>query len=68
MTDYKSLLASKTFWGAAVAVLGSVLNLLGYNFAQADQQLLIEFISNIAIAGGGVFAMYGRVKATKKIG
>lgn len=63
----KSLLASKTFWGAALAVISALLGLVGYTFGPEEQAALIELATTIGTAVGGILAMYGRVKATKAI-
>jgi hypothetical protein len=66
--DYKGLLASKTVWGAAIAVIASVASLFGYSLTDGDQQAIIEIVSTLAASLGGLLAIYGRVKASKKIG
>lgn len=68
MNGVKGLVASKTFWGAALAVVGSIAGLLGYGFSPEEQKAVIEIGTTLATAFGGLFAIYGRVKATKKIG
>lgn len=67
MEGYKSIFSSKTFWGAALAVISSILGLLGYNFGAEEQKALIEIASVIGTNIGALFAMYGRVVATKAI-
>jgi len=68
MRDYKSLLASRTFWGAAVAILAGILNYFGYDIAGQDQVALIDGVTTAVTVGGGLLAIVGRVTATKKIG
>ena len=68
MDEVKGLLQSRTFWGAAVAVLGGIGGMLGFTFGPDEQQAFVELATTIVTAVGGVYAMYGRVKATKKIG
>lgn len=68
MEDYKGLLASRTFWGAALSVVSAVLGLFGYTFGSEDQESLILLGTTLGTAVGSVYAMYGRVKATKRIG
>ena len=64
----KSLVTSKTFWGAAVAVAASVAGLAGFTVSAADQITLVDQIDRlIAVAGAG-YAIYGRVVASRKIG
>jgi len=68
MSEFKTLLSSKTFWGALVAVLASLLSLFGYQIGVAEQSELISIGTSIAGAAGGLFAIYGRVVASKRIG
>jgi hypothetical protein len=68
MSEVKSLFSSKTFWGAFVAVLAGALSLFGYELAAADQAELVNAISGIAAAAGGLLAIYGRIVASKRIG
>ena len=67
MDDFKSLFASKTFWGGVIAVLAGVLGFFGYELGGADQAKLIEAGAAVAAAVGGVIAIWGRVKASKII-
>lgn len=68
MSEFKTLLSSKTFWGAFVAVLASVLSLFGYQVGVTEQSELITIGTGLAGAAGGLFAIYGRVVASKRIG
>jgi|GraSoiStandDraft_10_1057309.scaffolds.fasta_scaffold217746_2 threonine/homoserine efflux transporter RhtA len=68
MSEFKTLLSSKTFWGALVAVLASVLSLFGYQIGVAEQSELISIGTGFAGAAGGLFAIYGRIVASKRIG
>lgn len=67
MTEAKALLASRTFWGAVVALGGSAAGLLHYTLSPADAASLVDLLSGAAAGVGGVIAIYGRVKASKKI-
>lgn len=67
MNGIKSFFASKTIWGAIIAILGTVLPVLGLNFTAADGQLLLSTIDELMTIGGALFAMYGRVVAKSKI-
>lgn len=67
-TETKSIFASKTFWGAAIAATGAGINLFGYVVTPQDQALFVESISTIATAGGSILAVIGRIKASKAIG
>jgi hypothetical protein len=68
MSEVKSLFASKTIWGAFIAIIAGVLSLFGYQLGAADQAELINAASGIAAAVGGLLAVYGRVVASKRIG
>lgn len=65
--DTKSLLSSKTFWGAVLAGLGAVAGLLGFTFGPDEQAAVIEIGTTLVTAVGSALAVYGRVKATKAI-
>lgn len=68
LLDYKSLLASRTFWGAALAMAATGLKLAGYELGVEDQAALTNVGLNVVALAGSLLAIYGRVKATKKIG
>jgi hypothetical protein len=68
MSDMKTLFSSKTFWGALVAVLAGASSLFGYQLAAEDQAEIVNAVSGIAAAAGGLVAIYGRVVASKRIG
>jgi hypothetical protein len=65
--ETKSLLASRTFWGAILSVTGALAGLAGYTFGPEEQEALLLLGTTIATAVGSVLAIYGRVKATKGI-
>lgn len=68
MDEVKSLLSSRTFWGAAIAVAAGVAGVLGYTVTAEDAQSLPELVTSIASSVGGLIAIFGRVMASKKIG
>lgn len=68
MDGIKSLFASKTFWGAAIALLGGLGAIFGHSISTADQAALVDDVSGIAAAVGSIIAIYGRTVATTKIG
>ncbi len=68
MDEFKALTQSKTFWGAVVALGGSVLALAHYTLTPRDAAQAVDLLSGLASAIGGLIAIYGRVVATKKIG
>lgn len=67
MIDKKSLFTSKTFWGAAVAGLAAILSLFGRTIGQEEQSLLVDAILALMGAGGALWAVYGRIRAEKRI-
>jgi hypothetical protein len=68
MNEVKSLLESRTFWGAVVALAGSALSVGHYTLSAADAAQAVELISGIVSAAGGLIAICGRVAATRRIG
>lgn len=60
--------ASKTVWGGIVALLAGVAAAFGYVVDEAVQVDTATAITAFASAIGGLVAVYGRIKATKKIG
>lgn len=68
MNESKSLFASKGVMGGVVAALAGVVGVFGYTITPEDQAALITLIPSIVAIVGGIVAMYGRIKATKKIG
>ncbi|MEJ1158013.1 hypothetical protein [Prosthecomicrobium sp. N25] len=74
MEQTKTLLASRTVWGAAIAVLAAVAGLFGYVVAPDDQARAADLAGEIlglwdrlAVVAGGALAIWGRVKASKRI-
>jgi hypothetical protein len=64
----KSIFASKTFWGAAIAATGAGINLFGYTVSPADQTAAVDAVSALITAGGSLLAVFGRIRATRAIG
>jgi branched-subunit amino acid ABC-type transport system permease component len=64
----KSLLASKTFWGAAVAILAAIAARMGHPILADDQTTLINDGMTMATVIGGLFSIYGRMVAKSPIG
>lgn len=62
MDDVKSMLQSKTIWGALIAVLATVAQIAGFDVG--DTNGLAEQV--VAVLGG-LLAVYGRITAVKKI-
>ncbi|MEX1206541.1 MAG: hypothetical protein WEB85_14950 [Dongiaceae bacterium] len=68
MDGFKSILASKTFWGALLAIAAGVLGMFGFDLPAADQATLLDYVGGGGAMVGGVIAIVGRVVASKKIG
>lgn len=66
-TELKPLVQSKTFWGAVVALVGSGISLGHYTLSPADAAQAVDLISGIVSAAGGLYAIYGRMMATKQV-
>lgn len=67
LQEYKDFLASKTVWGALVALTGSVVEFGHYNLSPDDAAHAVDLITSIVGALGSLYAIYGRVVASKKI-
>ncbi len=63
MNDTKNFLTSKTIWGAMIALIATMLQMMGFDVTGMDGTA--EEIVTIA---GAAMAIYGRIKAVKKIG
>lgn len=63
----KAWWASKTTWGAIVALLAGVATLAGVKLDATLQDQLAELIVGLANIVGGAVAFYGRVKASTTI-
>lgn len=58
----KSAWASKTIWGSVAVVAVAVAQIAGYDIGDAE-----GWTAGIVSLAGGVLAIYGRIKAVKKI-
>jgi hypothetical protein len=65
--NYKGLFASRTVWGGLIALLAGVLGVFGISMDDATQQAAIEVGLALGSAIGGAVAIYGRIKASKRI-
>lgn len=68
MTDIKPWWQSKTLWGALVTIGSAALGLAGLDLGDADREALIELLTSLGAAIGGVIAIFGRIKARSRIG
>lgn len=63
--DVKSWLTSKTIWGGVIATAASIAGVIFKVEFPAD--FATEVSSQLVAVFGGLLAVYGRVKAVKKI-
>ncbi|MDR3494084.1 MAG: hypothetical protein P4L82_05735 [Ancalomicrobiaceae bacterium] len=75
MNETKSPFASTTIWGAGLTVLAAAAGLAGYSISADDQARAVDLIGQIfglwdrvAVIVGGALAIWGRIKATHRIG
>lgn len=67
MGELKNWYMSKTVWGGVVAILASCSHLFGVDIASDDQSGLVDGLSALATAAGGLVAIWGRISATKRL-
>ncbi len=67
MDEFKSILASKTFWGGLIALVAGILGFFGYQLGGVDQAAIVETVTAVAASVGGLIAIVGRIKASKLI-
>jgi len=61
--DTKSALTSVTIWGAIISVLASISKAAGFDIGGTD-----GLAESVVAVIGGLMAIYGRFRATTKIG
>jgi len=66
MTLQKGLTRSVTFWGAVVALLPSLDTILA-QLGVVSSPILAPIAAEITSIAGSVLAIWGRIRATKKI-
>lgn len=67
MGELKNWYTSKTVWGGVVAILASCSHLLGVEIAADDQGGLVDSLTALAAAAGGLVAIWGRISARKRL-
>ncbi len=68
MTDEKQWYQSRTVWGALVAIAASLAQIGGVDMASDLQNDLAGNLVSLSGALGGLLAIYGRMKADKRVG
>jgi hypothetical protein len=63
MDDTKKFLTSKTIWGAMIALIATMLQIMGF-----DATGMNGTAEEIVTIVGAAMAIYGRIRAVKKIG
>ena len=58
---------SKTLMGAAITVLAALGAIFGFDLSEVDQANLVDYLTAIGVAVGGILTVYGRITATEKI-
>ncbi len=66
--EAKSMLMSRTIWGALVALMASGAGLAGYTVSAADQASILTLLTSLAGLAGSAVAIWGRIVATKRLG
>lgn len=67
MNDVKGLLQSKTVWGCVVTILCMILLQFGIEVDEGSKSELVNAFVTLGGVGASLFAIYGRVKAEKKV-
>lgn len=68
MKDTKPWYLSITIIGSVVAVASTGLNMAGYELSIDDQKIITDTVLSLGTIIGSLAAIYGRTKATKKVG
>jgi hypothetical protein len=67
MNDLKTWYMSKTVWGGVVAILASSANLLGLEIGADDESGVVDALTALAAAVGGLIAIWGRISARSRL-
>lgn len=59
--------ASRGIWGGLIAAGAGVAGILGYSVSPADQVALLDLLSALGAALGGLIALVGRLQARRPI-
>ena len=67
MSQTKPWYRSKTIWGSLIAILAALLGVWDVRVSPADQARLVELVVEAAGALGGLLALVGRFRASRRI-
>ncbi|WP_438749445.1 hypothetical protein [Pararhizobium sp. O133] len=67
MNELKNWYLSKTVWGGLVAILASCGNLFGLDIAPEDQSGVVDGLTTLVAAVGGLVAIWGRISARTRL-
>jgi hypothetical protein len=67
MTEFKSLLQSRTIWANAIGLVALLMSLLGFQPPVLDREHLVDAILQIVAGGSFVASTVFRIFASKKI-
>jgi len=59
--------ASKGVWGGLIAVVAGIAGVFGYTLDVPLQTEMISIITAVVASAGGILAIIGRIRASKKI-
>lgn len=66
--DSKKWYQSAGVWGGVCTVAFALAGAVGWQVAPADQAQAISYVTGIATGIAGLVALWGRVRATRRIG
>lgn len=58
---------SKTIWGGIIALLAALAGAFGYAVDADTQASIIDLVTVVGTGVGGLLAIFGRIKASKKV-
>jgi len=67
MEDFKQWYQSRTIWGALIAIAASLAHAGGMTLSAGDQGQMVDSLVSVSGALGGLFAIYGRLRASAKL-
>jgi hypothetical protein len=67
MLDSKKWWQSEGIWGGVAALVATVAGFLGYAVSAEDKVAIEAVLASIVAAVGSLFAIHGRIRASKRI-